>query len=125
MTPYELAMQVYASEPCARTLEEDLALHARFGYVVSTPTAFAMGRLVWRDWPYAKLADPSQVAPDGDCWWIWLLAGDAREALKWLPFEKKWFAFERSNSPRFMDATRFLRLLASGRACVGSRFDRP
>ena len=98
---------MYASEPCARTLEADLILHARFGYVVSTPTALAMGRPVWRHWPYSRLADPSQVDPAGDCWWIWLLAGNAREALRWIPEQREWIGYERLNQPRFFKLSKF------------------
>jgi hypothetical protein len=112
MTPYLVALQVYASEPCARSLAEDIELHARFGYVHSTPEVFAMGRRVWSHWPHERLSQPWEVAADGDCWWIWLLAGDVRQAIGYIPEPLPWIGYERLNSPRVMPAAKFLRMLA-------------
>ncbi len=118
-TPFDLAAAVYDRETCARTFEADLYWHCLRGYVVSTPEAFAMVRLVKRDWPLEWLRDPSRTASpaESDCWWIWLLAGDMDAASRWLPFSKKWLAFEKGNHPRFFHAERFLRLCA-GRRCL-------
>lgn len=114
MTPYDQARAVYDSEPCARTFEEDLQLHFRHGYVVSTPECFAMARPVWRHWPYEHLANPALVAANGDCWWIWLLAGDLRTALSWLPDSREWIGYERVNVPRFFQCDKFPLRLTKG-----------
>lgn len=107
MSPIEQARLVYFREPCARTFVADLEMHLQHGYVVSTPDCFAMARPVWRDWAYRHLANPEMTAPGGDCWWIWILAGDMKTALWWLPEKKPWIGYERKNEPRFFSADRF------------------
>ncbi len=102
VTPFQRARQVYESEPCARTFEEDLHWHFRLGWVISTPTMFLMVRQVRRDWPISQLRMPWQVHSRGDALWVWLLAGDIREALTaadWPPFD--WLGWERENDPRW------------------------
>jgi hypothetical protein len=111
MTPYDQARAVYGSETCARSLEADVMLHVQCGYVVSTPSAFALARPVWSYWPHEQMQKPWITAPAGDCWWIWLLCGDATEAIGWLPEIKPFIGFERQNQPRIVRAERFLRLL--------------
>ncbi len=103
VTPFQRAREVYENEPCARTFEEDLHWHLRLGWVISTPTFFLMVRQVRRDWPIQQLRMPWQVHPRGDAMWIWLLAGDMREAMvseAWPAFE--WVGFERENDPRWV-----------------------
>lgn len=107
MTPFEQARTVYDHESCARTFAEDLQLHLHHGYVVSTPTTFAMARPVGRHWSYKSLADPSMVDPQGNCWWIWMLSGELREALSWLPDQREWIGYERKNVPRFFLSAKF------------------
>jgi len=110
LTPYQLAQRVYATEPCARSLEEDIALHLAHGYVVARPDALAMARPVWKHWPYEKLASPWIVAPEGDAWWIWLLAGDLKTAMTWLPdAHRPWIGYERVNVPRWVRRERLVR----------------
>lgn len=113
MNPYLAAAAVYEREPCARTFEHDLFLHLMHGVVISTPEVFAMVRPVWRIWWNEKNRDPSQVAPDGDTWWIWLAAGDVRRLFDWPLPPKKWVAFERGNSPRCWEYDRLRRLYLS------------
>lgn len=110
LTPYERARRVYETEACARSFEEDVFLHLQHGYVIARPDAFAMARPVWKHWSYRELASPWIVAPEGDCWWIWLLAGDMREAMKWLPdAHRPWVGYERVNVPRFVRRERLVR----------------
>lgn len=97
MTPFEQAAAVYDREPCARNFEQDLLLHLQFGYVVSTPEAFAMVRRVRHDWPDERLREPCATAADGDCWFVWLLAGDLALTTRWLPCELPWLGYERNN----------------------------
>lgn len=108
---YEQARAVYDREPCARSFEEDLWHHFQHGYVVCTPTAFAMVRIVRSDWPMEWLREPWRIDADGDCWWIWLLSGDVAETVSWLPFPKKHIAFERGNQSRVLCYEKFTRRL--------------
>lgn len=107
MTPYEQAQAVYEREPCARTFHEDLWYHLQHGFVWASPGAFAMIRPVGADWSREDLLSPWLIDPAGDCWLVWLLAGDAAEAISKLPSPKKWLAFERSGWLYTVDAERF------------------
>lgn len=121
MNPYLAAAAVYDREPCARSFHLDHWLHLMHGYVVSTPSLFAMFRPVWRNWPAERLLDPSQSDPDGDTWWVWLVAGDPAMLFEAVP-AKKWVAFERFNSPRVWSYERIRRLW---RSRVGAGFVSP
>lgn len=108
MSPFDQATKVYETEPCARSFEADLLLHFQHGYVVSTPEAFAMVRRVRHDWPIERLREPWETAADGDCWWIWLLAGRLTIAARWLPFDLPWIGYERGNVPVLREADGFI-----------------
>ena len=112
MSAFDAALAVYASESCAREFHEDFLAHLQVGYVISTPTAFAMWRPVMREWDIDRLRDPWQVAPveTADSWWIWLSAGDIREAWaagialvtsQGIDPMKISVAFERRNNPKW------------------------
>lgn len=111
MTAYDQARAVYDREPCARSFEEDLWFHLQHGYVYSSPTCFGMAREVNHDWPASRLLAPWETQPGGDCWMVWLLAGDAQEAVAKLPHSKPFLAFERTNVARVVKAERFFRRL--------------
>jgi hypothetical protein len=99
MTPFQLAQQVYEHEPCRRPFWEDFYLHLQRGIVLATPDVFMMARSVSRFtlFHYSALAyDPAHTEPDGDCWHIWLLAGDPRGVFDMFP-RKDWLAWERGN----------------------------
>jgi hypothetical protein len=96
MNPYQLARQVYDREPCARSFEEDLFWHLQYGIVLSTPAGFAMIRSVWSHWSKDRLKSPRFVAKHGDCWMIWLAAGDITSVWALGP-RKDWVCFERRN----------------------------
>jgi hypothetical protein len=100
MPPFSDAAAVYDREPCARSFEHDLYLHFLHDTVLSTPEVFVMLRPVCRDWPVEWLHDPQRTDPNGDAWWIWLLAGDAAPVWALHP-PKPWVGFERDNLPRF------------------------
>ena len=101
VTQYENARRVYENEPCARPFEEDLHWHLRLGWVISTPNLFMMARQVMHDWPKERLQEPWYVHPTGDAVFIWLLAGDMRQALSAAPWPRvEWIGWERSNIPR-------------------------
>jgi hypothetical protein len=110
MTPFERAQAVYLAEPCARPFYEDLFFHLQFGTVISTPDVFAMARPVWRDWPVENLRAPWRADAEGNCWWVWLVAGDMRAALAYMPAGREWIGFERENVPRFRRLDRLMQL---------------
>lgn len=103
MTPAERALQVYQSEPCARSFIEDLTWHLQTGYVYSTPEAFILARYVRRDWPVDDILDPSRFAltQDADCLHIYLAAGDIRQIFSFPHLPVPWISFERHNNLRF------------------------
>lgn len=97
LAPVQLAAAVYQREPCARTFKEDLEAHLLHGWVVSTPTAFAMGRIVDCKAELADLVNPWVTFELGDTWLIYLTAGNLREALGLLPFDLPYIAWEKRN----------------------------
>lgn len=100
---YDAARAVYDSEPCARTFEEDLALHLRFGYVFSTPDAFIMGRAVNRNAPYQDILSPWVAQSSPDAWLVWLASGSGALALfmEREPFPMPFIGWERDNKLRW------------------------
>ena len=110
MNPYERAAQVYLSEPCARPFRVDLENHLFLGWVFSTPTLFLMGRRVFRDWPEERIKNSGISDTEGDCWHVWLAAGDMREAIRMIPTHLPWLSFERRNRLVVMPMAKFLRM---------------
>lgn len=113
MSPVELAAQVYQREPCARTFKEDLEAHLLHGWVVSTPTAFAMGRIVDSKAEIEDLVNPWVTFELGDTWLIYLTAGNLREALDFLPFELPYIAWEKRNVLRLHSLAALRRKLST------------
>ncbi len=110
MTPMERAAELYASEPCARTLEEDLAAHFQTGYVFATPESLVLARGVQRAADHADIVNPWVEFPrdSHDAWMIYLAVGiDGLALIKqcaiWLPYRLPWIARERHNHLRFFD----------------------
>lgn len=103
MTPYEEAAAVYDREPCARSFREDLELHLLNGYVLSGPEFFVLARPVNSQDTVERMVDPAWVWPVEDCdaWWIYLFAGDLKQALGHFPFPMKWIGWERQNALRW------------------------
>lgn len=112
MSPLALARRVYETEPCARSFDDDLQLHLRHGIVLSTPTCFAMIRPVWSRWSHEILQSPWWADPDGDCWMMWLAAGDITPVWDLGP-SKSLVAWEQRNVLRIMPYDRFRRLYRS------------
>jgi hypothetical protein len=111
MTPAEKAAVVYTVEPCARTFEQDLALHLLNGYVYSSPEYFVLARPVWAGAPEEEILDPECVWPVEvcNCWWIYLFSGDLAEAVKLFPFRLALIGWERENKPRLYDFEKGIR----------------
>lgn len=110
MTPYQQAQAVYEREPCARSFHEDHFHHLQHGFVYSSPTCFAMCREVSSAWGADKMLAPWEVEPGGDCWFVWMLAGDAREAIGRLPHVKPFIAFEKRCKVRLRTREQVMRL---------------
>lgn len=101
MTPYQQARAVYESEPCARTMAEDMVAHFERGYVVNTPEVFLMFRPVSRDGNPDEIVNPWRFFPHPDCWHVYLAAGDASQFHRHFPYDLPWVSFERKNRLRF------------------------
>ena len=113
MTPYELAQQVYKTEPCARSFEEDVALHMAWGVVISRPDFFIMGRPVCSEAPHTDIVNPHvrfEYPAKVDCWHVYLAAGNIARAWNYLPFPLPLMSFERKNELRFYSLERLQRL---------------
>lgn len=115
MNAYEMAKAVYASEPSARTFEQDLELHLRHGFVFVTPDAFIIGRPVCKDAPYDQILSPWVTFPNPDSWLAYVAAG--RQALQvfaaHMPYELPWIMFERDGRLRFYATRRLLKKVCS------------
>jgi len=112
MTPYEQAALVYLKEPCARTFREDLENHLFVGWVFNSPSLFLMGRQVMSDWPHHMIADSGVSDDEGDCWHVWLAAGDMKEAIRLIPHDLPWLSFERNNRLVKMPLAKFRRMFS-------------
>lgn len=106
--PAEQMAKLYAARP-DMNLQRDIQRHIAAGYFIATPTVIGMIRRVKKDWPESAISEPLCVADDGDCWFIWLLCGSLREAVKYLPYPLPWFGFcQRGSPPRFVEAEKVL-----------------
>jgi hypothetical protein len=111
MTPFEQLIAIYTKHP-KMCFVDDLALHmAHNGHIVAGTDFVAMIRPVGKDWPREWLADITKTLPPdlADCWFIWLLCGSLKEAVKHIPYPLPWFGFsQRGESARFVDAEKVL-----------------
>ena len=109
MTPYDQARAVYARETCARTFDEDLRLHLKFGYVFSTPDLFVMGRPVRKDAGYDQITDPRVQFSEPDTWWVYLASGDIKNLCSLLPYPLSSIGWERDNVLRIYRSDKVIR----------------
>jgi len=100
MTPYQQACQVYETEPCARTFEEDLVAHLQNGHVISTPELFLMFRPV-DSGRQEEIVDPHISFQKTDTWHVYLASGDASQFSSHFPYPLPFVSFERKNVLRF------------------------
>ena len=102
MTPVELAAAVYDKEPCARSFKEDLEAHLLDpnGIVISTPSLFLMARPVLHYHEYRYVTNPHIRYANGDCWHLYLYAGDLMSAFKQATHKLPYVSYERKNSLR-------------------------
>jgi hypothetical protein len=100
--PIMQARRIYDREPSARTWSEDFELHLLWGWVVSTPEYFIMGRPVDASAPTECIFDPLHLFPrdQQNCWWIWAMAGDLSMAWDHTPYDLPLVGWEKRNRPR-------------------------
>ncbi len=115
-SPLHAAMAVYDTEPCARSFGEDLVSHLQHGYVHSTPHYIVMARPVLylqSAQDHENIVDSQYVFPmnEWNCWHIFLLAGDLRQAASQFPFPLPWVSWERRNALRVYRFESLLRRL--------------
>lgn len=101
-SPYDLAWYQYhryGLPECEWPLL--VGLHFRHGAIVSTPDAFIMARLVNVDAPDEVHFSPFQSRPDGNCWMIWIAAGNLDALLElWKSHPTEWISYTRRDSTR-------------------------
>lgn len=72
----------------------DLEAFLLNGYVISTPTVFAMGRLTQKA---DTLPDPWEPWPEGTDFFAWCIVGPLSEVLTYLPSKPQWVGYFRQN----------------------------
>lgn len=85
------------------------AMEAEYsGFRHITPTAYVLAHLVSVAWPIERMA--TDHAPDGDCWFVVMAAGDLREIAAALRAERLtlWVAFHHRGLPFLQETHRFL-----------------
>jgi len=112
-TPYQRAEARHLEFGSEWTFEEVIKAHGVAGYVHSTPDLFVMARRVHWDWHDDDLRDPYAICSTGNCWHVWLLAGDFRAAMVFLPYPLPFVTYHRRGYLRAMTMERVLRLTKS------------
>ena len=100
-SPLRRAIDEYDRQWSVFSFSECLSCHLERGVVWSSIQSFALVRAVRTDWRLARLLSPHYVAEDPDCWWVYLLAGDWKDALSHLPHFLPFIGWERRERPRF------------------------
>jgi hypothetical protein len=101
--PYQRAHGWHLAGGWHWSFEQVMAAHAYHGGEVHvTPEVFVLARPVCRAWPEEWLCDPQRVATRevADCWHVWLLAGDAGAAVRYLPYELPFMSWHRRGKLR-------------------------
>lgn len=111
MTPRERAREVSVAlyGDAGEGFAADVARYASgFGTVLESPLAFVLAHLVRSDWSLPRMLAESD--PAGDCWFIWLAAGDVPEIVRGLADVRvtNLVAFEHRTHPRIVRTRRFL-----------------
>jgi hypothetical protein len=101
-TPLDLAQRIYETEWCARTFPQDLCLHLRHGWVLSSPSFFMMGRPVLHTAPESLILDPTHRFDNADAWLVWVAAGShPRELIRHMPFQLPYLGWQKRNRLRW------------------------
>lgn len=66
------------------TFDQVVESHAVGGVILATPSVFVMARRIVHSWSDEQICHPQITASpeEADCWHVWLLAGDFREAVE-------------------------------------------
>lgn len=105
---------MYALHPRERTFAEYVGWHLAYGFVLSRPDVFVMGRPIVRregesgvKWMANRDGD---VAGRCDTWFVHAASGNIQRAWELIPWNLPWIAWERT-----LDRTRELRFYDAGR----------
>jgi hypothetical protein len=109
--PYQRAEAWHRRLGSHMTVAEVIEAHGQMGYVHSTPEVFVMARQVEADWEDARLCDLEFTAPAGDCWHVWLCAGNFRAAMAFLPYPLPYVSFHRRGRLRVIPLETARRML--------------
>jgi hypothetical protein len=115
ISPIERAVQWHEASGCVIPFMELVAAHGRHGVVIATPDLFILARRVDATWSNARRDDPWDVAEDGNCWHVWLLAGDWRKWERYVPFLLPLVSMHRRGKLRIYRLERFAGMEWSGR----------
>jgi hypothetical protein len=96
MIPYLTAFQEYQKHDRGESWTDALDFHLQRGAVISTPELFVMARPVRREWEDDLHTMLGPVAKAGDCWHVWVGAGNLHELLdlarrhgvQWLTYQR-------------------------------------
>lgn len=113
MTPYQRAAAWHHRLRSGWTFEEVIEAHGQMGFIHSTPDVFVMARRVHTLWPESGFSDPNLRDLHGECWHVWLLAGDFRAAMAYLPEPLPFVSFHRRGKLRILTLDQARRLLNS------------
>lgn len=100
MTPYERAERWHRSLGSPMTFEEVIEAHGEMGFIHSTPEVFVLARRVDSIWDEDEFSNLEFTDWDGDCWHVWLLAGDPSAAWKFLPYPLPFMSYHRRGKLR-------------------------
>lgn len=92
------------------TFADVIAAHGCVGYVHATPELFLLARRARSYWPECLRNDPWHVAKDGDCWHVWLMAGNLDAWERFLPYPLPFVSMHRRERLRVYPLERFRRL---------------
>lgn len=95
MSPYEIAATWHQDNCPEVPFRHVLEAHLFHGHVLSNPEVFVLVRQVRREWPAVRLLDPWDTCEAGDCWHVWLWAGEVGDWRKLVPWALPWISFHR------------------------------
>src|ERR1700677_4390996 len=98
--PILIAKQVTDEGMPRGIFEAVLHVHLELHYVVSTPEGFFMSRPGRRGLPEAPLMDVTHLWEGRDAWYVWVMAGELKAAMKLMPFSLPWIGFRRKIKSR-------------------------
>lgn len=96
MNSYLTAFHEYEKHDRGVSWTDALDFHLQRGAVISMPEAFVMARRVRMEWEEDLHTMLGPVAEDGDCWHVWVVAGNLESLLKLASRHKvKWLTYQR------------------------------